>query len=184
MKDDAGRRTRSSQEGSSLLEVLIALLIMLFLMVGILQMFSMAYVTNLGSAARTEMTYKCQQLAENIRFLAYLNKNGFAMPAGTGVTFPLTATTTPVNLPYTSSELTSDPYWGPDQAAVIGGANMPYRLSYQIADGGDASLGTGPAPGFWIITVSSTPNQSSASPRYMGIGISHKRVDYVSQIPK
>ena len=52
------------------------------------------------------------------------------------------ATTSPVTLPYTSSEISSQPYWGPDEAEVVWGPDMPYRLSYQIADGGDLSTGT------------------------------------------
>jgi hypothetical protein len=183
MKHNERTERRPFEKGSSLLEVLIALMIMLFLMIGILQMFSMAYLTNLGSGARTEMTYKCQQLAENMRFLNYLAKNGLAVPSGTGLTLPLTAgTTSPVNLPYTDTELSSSPYWGPAQSSVVDGPDMPYRLSYQIADG-DAGVSP-PAPGFWLITVSATPNQSASTRRYMGAGISHKRVDYVSQIPK
>ena len=183
MKDDGRKDQRSSEKGSSLLEVLIALMIMLFLMIGILQMFSMAYLVNLGAGARTEMTYKCQQLAENFRFLNYLAKNGFTVPSGTGITFPIAAaTTSPVNLPYTSSELSTNPYWGPAQASVVDGPDMPYRLSYQIVDGNAGA--SPPAPGFWIITVSATPNQATTSRRYLGAGMAHKRVDYVSQMPK
>jgi hypothetical protein len=185
MKEETRNGCPSSQRGSSLVEVLIALLIMLFLMIGILQMFSLAYLQNLGSAARTEMTYRCQQLTENMRFLNYLAKNSLAVPTGTNMTLPITgATTSPVTLPYTSSEISSQPYWGPDQSGVVSAPDMPYRLDYQISDGGDLSTGTGPVPGFWIVTVSTTPNQSTASQRYMGLGISRKRVDYVSQIPK
>jgi hypothetical protein len=183
MSDVVRKENRSSEKGSSLIEVLIALLIMLFLMIGILQMFSLAYLVNLGSGARTEMTYKCEQLAENMRFLNYLAKSGFTVPIGTGLTLPLTAgTTSPVNLPYTAAELGSSPYWGPSQSAVVGGPDMPYRLSYQIVDGDVGA--PAPAPGFWLITVSATPNQSASTRRYMGAGVSHKRVDYVSQIPK
>jgi Tfp pilus assembly protein PilV len=183
MKDSERTERRTFEKGSSLLEVLIALMIMLFLMIGILQMFSMAYLVNLGSGARTEMTYKCQQLAENMRLLNYLAKNGFAVPSGTGITFPIAAVTSiPENLPYTSSELTNSPYWGPTQSSVVDGPDMPYRLSYQIADG-DAGVSPA-APGFWIITVSATPNQATTSRRYLGAGLAHKRVDYVSQMPK
>ena len=183
MKNNERTQDRSSEKGSSLLEVLIALMIMLFLMIGILQMFSMAYLVNLGSGARTEMTYKCQQLAENIRLLNYLAKNGFTVPATTGITFPIAAaTTSPANLPYTATELSTSPYWGPTDASVVDGPDMPYRLSYQIVDG-DAGASP-PAPGFWIITVSATPNQATTSRRYLGAGMAHKRVDYVSQMPK
>lgn len=170
------KRPADPERGSSLIEVLVALMIMLFLMIGVLQLFSMAYLVNLGSGARTEMTYKCQQAAENIRLLNYLQRGGFTVPAGTGMTLPITAATTaPAYLPYTSSELASAPYWGSGQSNVVEGPNMPYKLYYQIADGG----------AFWVVTCSAIPTDAAGSGRrYKGTGIGHKRIDYVSQIAK
>ncbi len=68
------------EKGSSLIEVLVALLIMLFLMIGILQMFALSYMVNLGSAARTELTYKCEQVMESLRYFSYLSHEGLAIP--------------------------------------------------------------------------------------------------------
>ena len=157
------------EAGTSLLEVMIALLIMFILMIGVLQMFSLAYLQNMGAGARTEMTYKAEQFVETLRYLNALNKAGKTV-ANTGITFPLTVTASPTTInPVTYT------YWGPGKANVAT-ASSPYTVSYQIVDGGAI---------FWIVTVIITPNpKGSSQPVYLGSGISHKSLMYTAQILK
>lgn len=167
-------RTPQGERGTSLVEVLIALLILFFLMIGILQMFAMAYLVNLGSAARTEMTYKCQQVCENVRYLRFLQGEGVTPSQPTGITFAAGT----YNLPYSSSELTGS-FWGPSGANVVEVPDGPFRLAVTFADGDTAG-----EPGIWIVTAEATPVLSAGVRRYRGAGIAHKRVDYVAHIPK
>src|ERR1019366_4362890 len=98
---------RRSRRGSSFIEVLIAMTIMALVLVGILQMFSVSLVVNRGSAARTQMLFKCQQVVENIRWYYFVTQNGLTTPAVIGVTgIPALGAVT-VNLPY----VTGDPGW-------------------------------------------------------------------------
>lgn len=162
------------EKGSSLIEVLVALLIMLFLMIGILQMFALSYMVNLGSAARTQLTYKCEQVMESMRYFSYLSHEGLALPANTGISFAEGT----YDLPYTGSSVASS-YWGPTQADVVEGPDMPYRLSVQIEDGDKHGVADQ-----WIVTVSAYPSQAQGARKYLGAGIERKRVDYVAQLPK
>ncbi len=170
---DRRHTTEERERGSSLIEVLIALFILMILMIGILQMFSVAYMVNLGAAARTELTYKCEQVTENIRFISAIIKGGGAAPANSGFPNPIAAGT--YNLPYLGTE-PEYAYWGPAGANVVSGTGEPYRLSYTIVAEGAT---------FWRITATAVPNKNSAQGRlYGGAGISGKRVDYVSRIPQ
>ncbi len=162
------------EKGSSLIEVMVALLIMLFLMIGILQMFALSYMVGLGSAARTELSHKCEQVMESMRYFSYLSHQGLAIPANTGVSF---ATGT-YDLPYTGSAVDSS-YWGPKGADVVEGPDMPYKLSVEIQDGDSHGV-----PDQWIVTVSAWPAEVPGARKYIGAGIQHKRVDYVAQLPK
>jgi type II secretory pathway pseudopilin PulG len=178
------KRVRQGVErGSSLIEVMVALLIMLFLMIGVLQLFSMAYLVNLGAGARTEMTMRAQQVIENIRTIQALTlRNDGVVPSaisgvgGTGITFPI------VDSQSGTFDPTADAYWGPAGANVFPSTDentTPYMISYDIAPITDAS-----ANPYWRITVSVTPTDVDGARQYLGAGLSRKRVDYVSQIPR
>ncbi|KAA0250409.1 MAG: hypothetical protein EDX89_22830 [Acidobacteria bacterium] len=167
-----GRRARSAR-GSSLVEVLIAIAILALMMVGVLQMFSVALVTNYGSAARTEMTYKAQQVVENLRMIYFLGETNPAVFTASGVPATMAAT----------SVLTWA-FWGPSGANCVE-PSSPYRLAYSVTDGG----------AFWIVTVTATPKENPQAPiagptpapgdrTYLGSGSKLKRVDYVAQLPK
>lgn len=161
-----------AERGSSLIEVLIALFIMLILTLGILQMFSVAYVVNMGSAARTVLTYKCEQVTENLRFAAGLVREGGTVPAGSGISFAAGDYT----LPYEGTEADYG-FWGPGGANVVEEPFAPYRLSYQIVDDGN----------FWLLTVLAVPADPSVDAgarRFVGAGLTGKRVTYVSRIPR
>ncbi|MDL1950241.1 hypothetical protein FBQ97_10560, partial [Acidobacteria bacterium ACD] len=116
-----GRRARSAR-GSSLVEVLIAIAILALMMVGVLQMFSVALVTNYGSAARTEMTYKAQQVVENLRMIYFLGETNPAVFTASGVPATMAATTQPLRLPESEtgdSSVLTWAFWGPSGANCV-----------------------------------------------------------------
>ncbi|MBK8597307.1 MAG: prepilin-type N-terminal cleavage/methylation domain-containing protein [Holophagales bacterium] len=200
-------RRRRSRRGSSFIEILISLAILAVVMVGILQMFSLALLTNLGSAARTDLLYKAQQVVENLRLVYYLSSEeaNDAARAAAGVPATLAATVSPIYLPYFDgdagtgmSAVTSAAqkwaHWGPDGFNIIEADRLPYRLSYTVEDRN---------VNFWLITVTATPvdNPNLLSPggpdatlpavtpgdnprRYRGLGSKLKIVTYSAQIEK
>lgn len=170
MDSQTSQRCRSGEEGSTLIEVVIALGIMLILMVGILQMFMVSFMQNLGSAARTQMTYKAQQVAETIRYIneLYALNPGLAKGLNTGVTLPLQATSSAVTIPTGTA---STDFWGPFNADVIEGPNPPYSIAYQIETSGSG----------FIVTVTITPTQKSPG-SYIGMAISKKVIQYATYL--
>ncbi|MCM3875376.1 MAG: hypothetical protein NEA02_03040 [Thermoanaerobaculia bacterium] len=170
-------RVFRSRRGSSFVEVLLAMTIMALVLVGILQMFSVALIINKGSAARTQMLFKCQQVVENLRWYYYVTQHSFASPLGTGIP-PLGANA--VNLPYTAAELVAFPFWGPAGANVMEAADGPYKIRYVIEQ--DAAQSVAPLT-TWVITVTAYPTDVAGATRYFGISTtgSGKRVDYVAQ---
>ncbi|MBK6405206.1 MAG: prepilin-type N-terminal cleavage/methylation domain-containing protein [Holophagales bacterium] len=186
------RRSLRARRGSSFIEILVALAILAVLMVGILQMFSLALLTNGGSAARTDLLYKAQQVVENLRLAYALESLGNpAARTAAGLPATIVATTTPIYLPYRSS----DPnwaYWGPNGANVVDEERLPYRLSYTV-ENRDAN--------FWLVTVTATPvdnprllpSSGGSLPvpttalnprRYLSLGSKLKIVTYSAQIEK
>jgi Tfp pilus assembly protein PilV len=174
-------RARWASRGSSFVEVLLAMTIMALVLVGILQMFSVSLIVNKGSAARTQMLFKCQQVVENIRWYYYVTSRSLATDpviGATGIPPALGAAT--VNLPYDGTEA-EFPFWGPAGANVIETANGPYKISYRIASDAAQTLNSGVA--VWVITVSAIPTDVVGASHYLGIGTTGggKRVDYVAQ---
>ncbi len=179
-------RRKKREGGSSLLEVLIALAILLFLMIGVLSMFSMAYLQNLGSAARTEMTYKAQQVADTIHFLNYLQRTHQYVPTQTvtGLQFPL-ADGTSVNITQLNGSALQYPYWGPPSsgtlssaAGIVDPANLRYTIQVNVKNSS--------TNGLMIVTISVVPNTTASNApgaRYLGSKIRWKEVDYAIQLP-
>lgn len=188
--------------GSSFIEILIALALLAILMVGILQMYSLSLLTNFGSAARTDLLYKAQQVVENLRLVYGLETLGNpAARIASGVPATMAATATPIYLPYdcgsdpTTDLAADDPntdltwsHWGPLGFNVIGDKKLPYRFFYTVTDRD---------PSFWLVTVTATPVDNpnlagtmpvlpvdSASRRYLGLGSKVKIVTYSAQIEK
>lgn len=188
-----GLARRLRTRGSSFIEILIALTILAIMMVGILQMFSLALLTNNGSAARTELLYRAQQVVENLRLIYYFESQGQpALRIAAGVK-PYTQLLDVVGdrfyLPYVENEDTTEgltwAYWGPGNFNVVPGSLLPYRLSYTIDD-------QTPEP-FWLVTVTATPidNPRLTLPaveddarRFLGANSKVKIVTYAAQIPK
>ncbi len=140
-------------------------------MVGILQMFSLSLLTNFGSAARTDLLYKAQQVVENLRLIYFLereesNTTITATRGGPGCPCdhaPLRSTSR------TSAE-TADWAWtaararprsgatgGPTGFNIVEAERLPYRLSYTVEARG---------VGNWLVTVTATPvDNPNLSPR-------------------
>jgi hypothetical protein len=173
-------RARRPRRGSSFVEVLLAMTIMALVLVGILQMFSVSLIVNKGSAARTQMLFKCQQVVENIRWYYFVTRSGLASPVGTGI--PALGAVT-VNLPYTTGQLAALPFWGPTGANVMEAPDGPYQISYTIVNDVTQQLQGTPPLNVWVITVSAVPTNVAGATRYFGISTSGsgKRVDYVAQ---
>jgi hypothetical protein len=186
-----GIRSRSlgSQRGSSFVEILIALAILALLMVGVLQLFSVSLLTNIGSASRTELTYKAQQVVENLRVIYAMQRAGVAaLVNDSGVPAALAVTAGPIFLPYEPSggspaTTLKWAYWGPAGANIVEEENLPFRLFYTVENG--------PSPAYWLVTVTATPvdnpNLAVAAPatarRYLGDN-KLRTVTYVAQIER
>jgi len=187
------------ERGSTLLEVLIALLIFLILMLGVLQLFSLAFVVNEAAMARTEMTYKCQQVVENMRYLNYLyvvnplnpgsphtltaiplDPDGTATVRGY---WPLVAGATHdlYNGATFNSDLTTlnKSYWGPSCANVIEYPKPRYAITMTVAASGAGS---------WVLTVTAKPNSLAGVNKYIGRSYNggppkRRIVEYVAYLP-
>lgn len=178
------------QRGSSFIEILIALAILAILTVGILQMFSFALLTNVGSAARTDLLYRAQQVVENLRLVYALEESGNdAARVAAGVPATLAATASPIFLPQYDGDPTSLTwaYWGPEGAGILDEEYLPYLVFYTVED----------RPPFWLVTVTAAPVDhpelrrlgvlpapESASRRFRGPGSKVKIVSYAAQIEK
>ena len=168
--------------GTSLIEVLIAMGIMSLMIVGTLQMFFVALASSQNASTRTQLTFKAQQVAENIRFLQYQAQQ-YAQTStqfASGITIPITAATQG-SLPY----LSGDPYyayWGPQGTNIIEGSQMPYKMTYSIADNTQAQT--------WIVTITAVPVQASSSSGsagsnlYRGPNLMQQKVQYVFSMHK
>lgn len=117
------------EKGSTLVEILLAMTILAILLIGILQMFSAAYVLNMRSASRTLQAYKCQQVAEVLRLYRMLQTVHQApnLPQ-CGLNF---VDNEIYALPYNSTCQNWD-FWGPTGANVIENENGGIRLFVRI----------------------------------------------------
>jgi hypothetical protein len=146
----------------TLVEVLISFFILFVVTLAVLELFSLSIAVNLGSAARTEMSYKAQLVAETVRTQNFFALQTFAGRNATCV--PLVNGT--VALPQSGCET----FWGPDGVNAWR-ADAPYALEYQITTAG----------GFRHVTVTAYPMTTGAT-RYPGAGIPNKAVRYVAQL--
>jgi type II secretory pathway pseudopilin PulG len=151
------------QRGSSLVEVLVSMVILLFVMLGTLQLFTMALAVDRVADAQSEMTRKAHSVIEIIR-LVNSTKQG-----GTSGILPLAAGTRA--LPDDTFDAGFD-FWGPSGFGVVE-ANAPYEISYEVADGGSD----------WIVTVFATPSTDASKVGYIGVS-AHKGVRYAAHIPR
>jgi hypothetical protein len=183
----AGRAER----GTSLLEVLIAMLLLLVLMISILQMFAASFMVNGAAGARTEMTYRVQQVVEQLRYLEWLQRanatayGNLNTATPVGVAIPMTSGNT-----YNLTDLViADPdtsFWGPAGCRIVeeqvpgGAVKPPYFLTVTTAAGAGGAI---------VVTVRARPNpkpgETGNDPNYSnftGLGMGRKAVEYVEQI--
>jgi len=152
------RTITQGQEGSSLVEVLAAMLILLFVMLSTLQLFTMAVSVDRVADAQTEMSESAQTVVEVIRTIKAIDRASAATPL-----LPLTSGSTVTIAP-------GDALW--DDFRVID-SSARYNLSYIAADNGTE----------WEITVTAAPSQSGQRTYLMGSNY-NKGVQYVARIPK
>lgn len=163
---------RRQNKGFTLVEVLVALAILLVIALAVLQLFSLSYLVNMGSLARTDLQYRAERLAEGLRYLRVVG-NAAPVPWNCGIDMTHLAPTGPVDIPNDPNH----PCWGTAGFRVVESPQNPFILSYQIADGQPS--GAGPV---WVITVSARPAQLGL--RYLGMAIAAKGVRYVVHVPK
>ena len=174
-------RLKTRLRGTSLIEVLIAMGIMALMIVGTLQMFFVALASSQNASTRTQLTFKAQQVAEHIRWLQYQAQQ-YAQTStqfASGLTIPIAAATQG-SLPYTDQDA-NYLYWGPQGQNIIEGSQMPYKLSYSIADNTQAQT--------WVVTITAIPVQASSSTGtagnfYQGSSVKQQKVQYVFSMHK
>jgi prepilin-type N-terminal cleavage/methylation domain-containing protein len=182
--------------GFTLLEALVASALAAVLLVGVLQMFSHALQTDRGAAARTELTYRAQQVIENLRMLQLFAKAGHRAPAAaagvatvpSGGAFSLGATAGPVAVP-NDPAAANHAFWR--AAGVVAGAGDPFRISYTVEELPLAAPAAPWAGELLLVTVTALPagapaawgGAAPAAHRYLGGDASLlKRVDHVAYL--
>lgn len=153
----------SCEKGESLVEVLAALGILLAILVGVLQLFTMALLSFHGTSAHGEMMQRAEAVVEVVRLVRSSGVSG-----NSGV-LPLTTGTR--QLPVASSDTGYD-FWGPAGFAIVE-HEAKYRVSYEVTDGG----------GDWIVSVFVEPNSATTGAKYLG-SAGGKAVRYAARIPK
>jgi type II secretory pathway pseudopilin PulG len=152
------------QRGSSLVEVLVSMVILLFVMLGTLQMFTMALVVDRVADAQAEMTRKARTVVEIIRIV------NSTQQSGTSGVLPLSEGAR--SLPIEVYEDGFD-FWGPSGYGVIE-ENARYEISYEVADGGAD----------WIVTVFARPVTDPDKVGYVGVEAEKRGVRYAAYVPK
>ncbi len=190
------RRPRRAR-GSSLIEVLIAMTVLALLMVGILEMYSLSLVVNAGAAARTQMTFKAQQVVENIRIVygmyrasAVFDYN-FVPPSGCGIPLPLSPGGAPPDTDFVlpdnaAADATAWAFWGPAGANVMEIDDGPYQIRFNIRN----AAATSSSDESVIVTVTVEASTSTTARRYFSqrqvtpgeFTLNAKRIDYVARI--
>jgi len=166
-------RAKPRQRGMTLIEILIALAILIVITVAVLQLFSLSYLVNMGSLARTDLQYRAQRVVEGLRFLRAMSTTPL-QPWNCGINMQnITSEVGPVDIPNDPNH----PCWGLTGFRVVEQANNPFILSYTIQDGEPRGAGR-----VWIVTVTARPAQTG--PRYLGMAIAAKGVRYVAQVAK
>ena len=158
------RGTKKGEKGMTLVEVLFALLILTFISLATLELFSLSVAQSLGAYSRTDLSYRAERVVEAVRLQAALAQRDPA--TNNADCCPLAATGTPNVLPVTDN---CSAFWG-DNGAGVWQPGAPFTLSYTVTPG---ALGR-------VVTVEAVPN--SGGSRYIGSVSSAKAVRYVAQI--
>lgn len=154
---------RSGERGESLIEVLIAMAILLVILVGVLQLFTMALLGFHATTAQREMTSKAETVVEVIRLISSTQATGDhgILPLAVG------DRALPVNNLDTGFN-----FWGPTGFAVVE-SDPRYRINYTITDGGPE----------WVVSVFVEPNSTGTGGTYLG-SVGGKAVRYAARVPK
>jgi Tfp pilus assembly protein FimT len=117
---------RKKERGLTLIEVLIAFFILFVVTLAVLQLLAMAYLVNLGSMVRTDLTYRAERVVETIRLERFRVNGGgtedACCPVGSSATKTISAgDTSCIN------------FWGPMGANVVE-TGARYSLSYNITN--------------------------------------------------
>lgn len=153
----------SNEKGESLVEVLVALAILLVILVGVLQLFTMALFSFHGTAAQGDMVRRAESVVEVIRMVRSSGVSG-----SSGI-LPLAASTR--QLPVASSDTGFD-FWGPAGFGILED-EARYRVSYAVTDGGPE----------WVVSVFVEPNRGTTGNKYLG-SVGGKAVRYAARVPK
>lgn len=170
------KKVPSGEKGSSLVEVLIALFVLMILLIGILQMFSAAFMINQKSSLKTLEAYKCQQIAENVRMARILTIAAAGVPpVNSGIEFTDGFTYT---MPYTAGD-DGWAYWGPAGANIVEEEGAKYRLYYRM---NQELLASGAS--VWNLTVTAVEaSKIEDGENPYDDKPSLRRVEYVTQMP-
>lgn len=114
---------RKNQRGLTLVEVLVAFFILFVVTLAVLQLLAMAYLVNLGSMIRTDLTYKAEQVVETAR-LQLFRKTKITLVEDPCC--PVSASTS-----YSITPTDCQTFWGPAGANVMS-PNSRYALNYWI----------------------------------------------------
>ncbi|MEP0773515.1 MAG: prepilin-type N-terminal cleavage/methylation domain-containing protein [Acidobacteriota bacterium] len=173
--DDATAPRRRGEAGMSLVEVLVAFFLLLVISLSVLEMFTLAYAVNMGSEARTDLTYRAQRVGEAIRWIYSLQDANPTLfdtaKANSGVDLAALTPGTKVTLP-TSPAATTWAFWGPAGINVVE-EDARFVLHYTVQPGG--------AAGRWRVVVGADPRGEGR--RYLGSVSAAKAVRYVAVIP-
>lgn len=153
----------SNEKGESLVEVLAAMAILLAILVGVLQLFTMALLSFHGTSAHGEMVRRAEAVVEVIRMV---RSSGVT---GTSGILPLAAGTR--QLPVASIDAGFD-FWGPAGFGIVED-EARYRVTYTVSDGGPQ----------WVVSVFVEPNTGSTGNKYLG-SVGGKVVRYAARIRK
>jgi hypothetical protein len=134
----------------------VAFFLLFVVTLAVLQLLTMAYVVNLGSLIRTDLSYRAERVVETIRLQKFRVNNGASDDACCPVAPDAGLTITPASC---------QTFWGPTGANVIE-PDARYQLSYNIHDN--------------TVTVKAEPLKTGGS-QYLGPA-TFKVVVYVAQL--
>lgn len=157
VESNAGRRRRR-QRGMTLIEVLVSFFILFVISLAVLELFSLSVAVNLGSQARSQLTYRAQLVAETVRLHSFLARlptatNSACCPIAPGN----------YDLPQSGCEN----FWGPNGVNAWW-PEAPYLLNVQIAAAGNGRR----------VTVTAFPRAAESG----GQRVLFRTVKYVAEI--
>jgi Tfp pilus assembly protein FimT len=115
---------RRKERGLTLIEVLVAFFILFVVTLAVLQLLAMAYLVNLGSMVRTDLTYRAERVVETIRLERFRVNGGGAEDACCPVGMAAAKT-------ISAADTGCINFWGPTGANVVE-TGARYSLSYII----------------------------------------------------